>query len=167
MSAPSSLEIGHIIPKRQPKIHLVCKVVARIEAITFRCLFAIISALLGATRPCTIAALALATFCANASDSLTMADFNHKVKLQGDGCAGGETLTNISVRVRVSEVGGMQKNTVDAMFGLNGAGKYGIMCDRRLLDWHKVFAIGSSRVGWPGSIECEKVLRLPSNGHDD
>ena len=35
--------------------------------------------------------------------------------------------------------------------GLNGAGKYGSICDRRLLYWHKVFAIGSGRVGWPGN----------------
>ena len=57
-----------------------------------------------ATLPRIAAALlALATFCANAADSLTMADFNHKIKLQVNGYTGSETLANFPVLVRVSE----------------------------------------------------------------
>ena len=46
---------------------------------------------------------ALAAFNANAADSLTMADFNHKIKLQVNGYTGSETLVNFPVLVRVSE----------------------------------------------------------------
>ena len=42
---------------------------------------------------------------ANAADSLTMADFNHKIKLQVDGYTGSETLVNFPVLVRISESG--------------------------------------------------------------
>ena len=48
-------------------------------------------------------ALVLATFGANAADSLTMADFNHSIKLQVAGYTGTETLANFPVLVRVSE----------------------------------------------------------------
>ncbi len=47
--------------------------------------------------------LVLATFNANAADSLTMADFNHKIKLQVAGYTGTETLVNFPVLVRISE----------------------------------------------------------------
>ena len=58
----------------------------------------------GATAlPKIAAALVLATFGANAADSLTMADFNHKIKLQVAGYTGTETLQNFPVLVRVSE----------------------------------------------------------------
>ena len=40
---------------------------------------------------------------ANAADSLTMADFNHSIKLQVAGYTGTETLQNFPVLVRVSE----------------------------------------------------------------
>lgn len=46
---------------------------------------------------------ALVTFNTNAADSLTMADFNHKIKLQVNGYTGTETLVNFPVLVRVSE----------------------------------------------------------------
>ena len=49
------------------------------------------------------AALALAGLSAKAADSLTMADFNHKIKLMVDGYTGTETLQNFPVLVRVSE----------------------------------------------------------------
>ena len=49
------------------------------------------------------AALAVTTFNATAADSLTMADFNHKIKLQVAGYTGTETLVNFPVLVRVSE----------------------------------------------------------------
>ena len=48
-------------------------------------------------------ALVLATFGANAADSLTMADFNHSIKLMVNGYTGTETLQNFPVLVRVSE----------------------------------------------------------------
>ena len=50
-----------------------------------------------------ILAAALAAFSANAADSLTMADFNHSIKLQVAGYTGTETLQNFPVLVRVSE----------------------------------------------------------------
>ena len=50
-----------------------------------------------------IFAAALAAFGANAADSLTMADFNHSIKLQVNGYTGSETLVNFPVLVRVSE----------------------------------------------------------------
>ena len=50
-----------------------------------------------------ILAAALATFNATAADSLTMADFNHSIKLQVAGYTGTETLQNFPVLVRVSE----------------------------------------------------------------
>ena len=57
-----------------------------------------------ATLPRIAAAmLALATFCANAADSLTMADFAYTNKLMVAGYAGTETLTNFPVLVRLSE----------------------------------------------------------------
>ena len=49
-----------------------------------------------------ILAAALAAFNANAADSLTMADFNHKIKLQVAGYTGTETLVNFPVLVRIS-----------------------------------------------------------------
>ena len=49
------------------------------------------------------AALAFAGFSAKAADSLTMADFNHSIKLQVAGYTGTETLQNFPVLVRVSE----------------------------------------------------------------
>ena len=49
------------------------------------------------------AAVCLAVPMANAADSLTMADFNHKIKLQVNGYTGSETLVNFPVLVRVSE----------------------------------------------------------------
>ena len=49
------------------------------------------------------AAVCLAVPMANAADSLTMADFNHKIKLQVAGYTGTETLQNFPVLVRVSE----------------------------------------------------------------
>ena len=49
------------------------------------------------------AALAFAGFSAKAADSLTMADFNHSIKLQVAGYTGTETLVNFPVLVRVSE----------------------------------------------------------------
>ena len=48
-----------------------------------------------------ILAAALATFSANAADSLTMADFNHKIKLQVAGYTNETTLVNFPVLVRV------------------------------------------------------------------
>ena len=61
----------------------------------------------GATALPKIAAVivAFATFTANAADSLTLADFNHKIKLQVDGYTGTETLVNFPVLVRISESG--------------------------------------------------------------
>lgn len=56
-------------------------------------------------RTSLILAAALATFIANAADSLTMADFGHKIKLQVDGYTGSETLVNFPVLVRISESG--------------------------------------------------------------
>lgn len=49
------------------------------------------------------AALAFAGLSAKAADSLTMADFNHSIKLQVNGYTGTETLVNFPVLVRVSE----------------------------------------------------------------
>ena len=49
------------------------------------------------------AALALVGLSAKAADSLTMADFGHKIKLQVSGYTGTETLQNFPVLVRVSE----------------------------------------------------------------
>ena len=49
------------------------------------------------------AAVCLAVPMANAADSLTMADFNHSIKLQVAGYTGTETLVNFPVLVRVSE----------------------------------------------------------------
>ena len=49
------------------------------------------------------AALALAGLSAKAADSLTMADFGHKIKLQVSGYTGTETLQNFPVLVRISE----------------------------------------------------------------
>ena len=49
------------------------------------------------------AALAFAGFSAKAADSLTMADFTHKIKLQVAGYTGTETLQNFPVLVRLSE----------------------------------------------------------------
>ena len=43
------------------------------------------------------AALAFAGLSAKAADSLTMADFNHKIKLMVDGYTGTETLQNFPV----------------------------------------------------------------------
>ncbi len=51
------------------------------------------------------AALAFAGFSAKAVDSLTMADFGHKIKLQVSGYTGSETLADFPVLVRVSEAG--------------------------------------------------------------
>ena len=51
------------------------------------------------------AAICLAASSAKAADSLTMADFNHSIKLQVDGYTGSETLVNFPVLVRVSESG--------------------------------------------------------------
>ena len=48
-------------------------------------------------------ALALAGLSAKAADSLTMADFGHKIKLQVSGYTGTDTLENFPVLVRVSE----------------------------------------------------------------
>ena len=50
-----------------------------------------------------ILAAALAASNATAADSLTMADFNHSIKLQVAGYTGTETLQNFPVLVRVSE----------------------------------------------------------------
>jgi len=50
-----------------------------------------------------VAVLAFAGFAAKAVDSLTMADFGHKIKLQVAGYTGTETLANFPVLVRVSE----------------------------------------------------------------
>ena len=50
-------------------------------------------------------ALAFAGLSAKAEDSLTMADFGHKIKLMVDGYTGSETLANFPVLVRVSEAG--------------------------------------------------------------
>ena len=50
-------------------------------------------------------ALAFASLSAKAADSLTMADFGHKIKLQVSGYTGIETLQNFPVLVRVSEAG--------------------------------------------------------------
>ena len=47
----------------------------------------------------------LAALGATAADSLTMADFNHSIKLMVNGYTGSETLTNFPVLVRVSETG--------------------------------------------------------------
>ena len=52
-----------------------------------------------------LVALCLAVPMANAADSLTMADFGHKIKLQVDGYTGTETLVNFPVLVRISESG--------------------------------------------------------------
>lgn len=49
------------------------------------------------------AALALVGLSAKAADSLTMADFGHKIKLQVSGYTGTDTLENFPVLVRVSE----------------------------------------------------------------
>ena len=49
------------------------------------------------------AAIGLASFSANAADSLTMADFAHSIKLQVSGYTGSETLVNFPVLVRISE----------------------------------------------------------------
>ena len=51
------------------------------------------------------AAICLAASSAKAADSLTMADFNHSIKLQVDGYTGSETLVNFPVLVRISESG--------------------------------------------------------------
>ena len=58
-----------------------------------------------ALRRIAFAVIAFAAFCALAADSLTMADFNHKIKLQVDGYTGSETLVNFPVLVRISESG--------------------------------------------------------------
>ena len=50
-----------------------------------------------------ILAAAFAASNATAADSLTMADFNHSIKLQVAGYTGTETLQNFPVLVRVSE----------------------------------------------------------------
>ena len=50
-----------------------------------------------------VAVLAFAGFAAKAVDSLTMADFNHKIKLMVNGYTGSEMLQNFPVLVRVSE----------------------------------------------------------------
>ncbi|MBP5509357.1 MAG: DUF2341 domain-containing protein, partial [Kiritimatiellae bacterium] len=49
------------------------------------------------------AAVCLAVPMANAADSLTMADFGHKIKLQVSGYTGTSTLANFPVLVRISE----------------------------------------------------------------
>ena len=56
-----------------------------------------------ALRRIAFAVIASAAFGALAADSLTMADFNHKIKLQVDGYTGSETLVNFPVLVRISE----------------------------------------------------------------
>ena len=58
-----------------------------------------------ALRRIAFAVIASAAFGALAADSLTMADFNHKIKLQVDGYTGSETLVNFPVLVRISESG--------------------------------------------------------------
>ncbi|MBR1921229.1 MAG: hypothetical protein IJ829_04390, partial [Kiritimatiellae bacterium] len=52
-----------------------------------------------------VCALALAVGPARAEDTLTMADFGHKIKLMVNGYTGEETLQNFPVLVRVSESG--------------------------------------------------------------
>ena len=54
------------------------------------------------------AALSFAVPCANAADSLTMADFVYTNKLQVVGYTGSETLANFPVLVRVSALDGFQ-----------------------------------------------------------
>lgn len=69
------------------------------------------------------AALCLAAFApAKAVDSLTMADFNHSIKLQVTGYIGTETLTNFPVLVRVSEAG-IPGFHYDDMSAKNASGK--------------------------------------------
>ena len=51
------------------------------------------------------AVVCLAAFGAKAADSLTMADFRHKIKLSVAGYTGSETLANFPVLVRISESG--------------------------------------------------------------
>ena len=65
------------------------------------------------------AAIGLASFSANAADSLTMADFAHSIKLQVSGYTGSETLVNFPVLVRISENLGDFKYSMHSLFTNN------------------------------------------------
>ena len=114
-------------------------------------------------RASTRAALAaLVAFClavpmAHAADSLTMADFNHKIKLQVDGYTGTETLVDFPVLVRISESGIPGFLLFAAFFGIFAWNAFLLLRDRRLPMWQRILPIPAALCWLADMADCTWV----------